>query len=40
MAYGSYAVMPIPYAMALTWFLGSVVKITIGGLILGAIVKA
>ena len=40
MGYGSYAVMPIPYSMALTWFLSSVVEITIGGLILGAIVKA
>ena len=40
MGYGSYAVMPIPYSMALTWFLGSVIEVTIGGLILGAIVKA
>jgi hypothetical protein len=39
MGYGSYSVMPIPYHMALTWFLGSVVEAAIGGVILGAIVR-
>jgi hypothetical protein len=39
MGYGSYAVIPVPYFMALTWFLGTVVEVTIGGLLLGAIVK-
>lgn len=39
MGYGSYSVMPIPYHMAFTWFLGSVVEATVGGLILGAIVR-
>ena len=39
MGYGSYAVMPIPYSMALTWFLGTVIETTLGGLLLGTIIK-
>ena len=39
MGYGSYSVMPIPYYMAFTWFLGSVVEAALGGIILGLIVK-
>jgi hypothetical protein len=39
MGYGSYSVMPIPYYMAFTWFLGSVIETAIGGLIAGAIIK-
>ena len=39
MGYGSYAVMPIPYHMALAWFLGSFIETAIGGLVLGAIIK-
>ena len=39
MGYGSYSVMPIPYHMAFTWFLGSVIESAVGGLILGAIIK-
>jgi hypothetical protein len=39
MGYGSYSVMPIPYNMAITWFLGSVVEATVGGIITGAIIK-
>ena len=39
MGYGSYSVMPIPYHMAFTWFLGSFIEAVIGGLLLGAIVK-
>ena len=39
MGYGTYAVMPIPYYMALTWFLGTVVEATAGGLLLGLIVR-
>ena len=38
MAYGSYAVMPIPYSMAFTWFIGTLVKMTLGGLIMGLII--
>jgi hypothetical protein len=39
MGYGSYAVMPIPYAIALGWFLGTVVEALVAGVLLGAIVK-
>jgi len=38
MGYGSYSVMPIPYHMALTWFMGTVIEAAVGGVILGAIV--
>lgn len=37
--YGSYAVLPVPYSMALTWFLGTIVEALIGGVWLGLIVK-
>lgn len=37
--YGSYAVMPIPYPLALTWFLGTVVEMAVAGGILGLVVK-
>jgi len=39
MGYGSYSFMPIPYSLALVWFLGTVVELTIGGILLGLIVK-
>jgi predicted cobalt transporter CbtA len=39
MGYGSYSVMPIPYHMALTWFLGSVVEASVGGIIVGSIIR-
>ncbi len=39
MGYGTYAVMPIPYHMALTWFLGTVVETTAAGALLGWILK-
>jgi hypothetical protein len=39
MGYGSYSMMPIPYSMALTWFLGTVIEAVLGGLLLGAIIK-
>ena len=38
MGYGTYSVMPIPYSMALTWFLGAVIEVTLGGLIIGLII--
>jgi hypothetical protein len=37
MGYGSYSYMPIPYHMAFTWFLGTVVEFTTAGLIVGGI---
>ena len=39
MGYGSYSMMPIPYSMVLTWFLGTVIEAILGGLLLGAIIK-
>lgn len=39
MGYGTYAVMPIPYPMALTWFLGTVVEAAVAGVLVGAIIK-
>jgi len=39
MGYGTYAVMPIPYHMALVWFLGTVVEAVVAGLIVGAVVR-
>jgi hypothetical protein len=39
MGYGSYSVMPIPYHMALTWFLGRLAEGIIAGIIVGAIDK-
>jgi hypothetical protein len=39
MGYGTYSVMPIPYAMAFGWFVGTVVDAVAGGLLLGLIVK-
>ncbi len=37
--YGSYSFMPIPYMMALVWFLGTVVQAVIAGAIAGAMIK-
>ena len=39
MGYGTYSVMPIPYGMAFTWFLGSVVEATVAGWLMGMIFK-
>ena len=39
MGYGTYAVMPLPYHLALGWFLGTTVQGVLGGLIVGAIVR-
>jgi hypothetical protein len=39
MGYGSYSMMPIPYSMALTWFLSTVIEGVPGGVVLGAIIK-
>ena len=39
MAYGSYAVMPIPYNMAVTWFFGTLVEMTLAGFVLGLIIR-
>lgn len=39
MGYGTYAVMPVPYVLAITWFLGTLVETCVGGVLLGGIVK-
>jgi hypothetical protein len=39
MGYGSYSAMPIPYVMALGWFLGTWVEFAVAGAIVGAIEK-
>jgi hypothetical protein len=39
MGYGTYSVMPILYHMAFRWFLGSVVEASVGGMIVGLIIK-
>jgi hypothetical protein len=39
MGYGTYAVMPLPPRMALFWLLGSLMKATVGGALVGFIVK-
>jgi len=37
LGYGSFAVMPIPYNMAHTWFWGMIAKGAVGGVLLGLI---
>lgn len=39
MGFGTYCVMPIPFSLAIGWFLGTVVKVTAGGWLVGLIVK-
>jgi len=39
MGYGTYSVMPIPYHMALIWFLGTFVEVTLGGCLLALIIR-
>ncbi len=39
MGYGTLAVQPIPYSMALTWFLGRVAEGVVGGAVAGAMIK-
>ncbi len=37
MGYGTYAVLPMPYHIALVWFLGTLVESVVGGWIMGMI---
>jgi len=39
MGLGTYSVMPVPVFLALVWFVGSVVETTVGGLLIGWILK-
>lgn len=37
MGYGTYAVMPIPYILAMSWFFGTVAETVAGGVLVGLI---
>ena len=39
MGYGTYSFMPIPYPMALTWFLGTLARAVLGGILAGIIIR-
>ncbi len=39
MGYGSYTYMPIPYSLALSWFLGALTEAIVAGAIVGAIIR-
>lgn len=39
MGYGTYSVMPIPYILALSWFLGTVVEAAAAGAVVGLLVR-
>jgi hypothetical protein len=39
MGYGTYSFMPIPYHLALSWFVATVIQAVIAGSLLGLIVK-
>ncbi len=40
MGFGSYCYMPIPLSLAFSWFIGSLVEITLAGIIVGYLVKS
>lgn len=40
MGYGTYIWSPIPYSLAMGWFLAQVFKLTVAGLLIGLIIKA
>jgi hypothetical protein len=39
MGYGTFSMMPIPYHMAFTWFIGTVVEAAVAGVLVALIVK-
>jgi hypothetical protein len=39
MGFGTYSFMPVPLTLAFTWFIGSLVEMMVGGVIIGAIIK-
>ncbi|OUR64285.1 hypothetical protein A9Q79_07550 [Methylophaga sp. 42_25_T18] len=39
MGFGSYSYMPIPLDLAITWFIGNLVEVSIAGAIIGLIIK-
>ena len=40
MGYGTYSYMPIPYHLALSWFLATVAEALVAGLLLGLILRS
>ncbi len=40
MSYGTYSVIPLPYSIALTWFLGAMAEYAVAGLIMGIMIKS
>jgi len=39
MGFGSYSYMPIPLDLAITWFIGTLVELSLAGVIIGLIIK-
>ncbi|MBU0679691.1 MAG: DUF2964 family protein [Verrucomicrobia bacterium] len=39
MGLGTYCVMPIPLSLALVWFVGTIIEMTVAGVIIGSIVR-
>ncbi len=39
MGYGTYSVMFIPYNVALVWFVGTIVQLSLAGIVLGLILR-
>jgi hypothetical protein len=40
MSYGTYSVIPLPYSIAFTWFLGAMAEYAVAGLIMGIMIKS
>lgn len=40
MGFGSYTYLPIPLTLAWSWFLGSLIEVSIAGVIVGAVIKS
>jgi len=39
MGYGTYSTIPVPYTMALTWFLGTIIEMATAGFLVALIIK-
>jgi hypothetical protein len=39
MGFGSYSYMPIPLDLAITWFIGTLVELSLAGIIIGSMIK-
>ena len=39
MGFGTYSYMPIPLSLAISWFAGTLVELTVAGALVGAIIK-